>query len=306
MANRLLRNIAVSIGAGLASRIGRSPAFRPATRPTPNLYPILDRLENIESRVSRVELAPSPIAMAAPEEMEALGTLVSSQSEDIAALRHDLLNVERRNAEQVEAFGQQIALLEHQVPVHIEASIAAKMQELEQRLRGEFQEIHYRTVDAFAETIEKRVVHRINLLENSLIEQSRAISSLRDKSLKTDDNLQRLLEAVDKLCARAEAQSQNPLFRVEPAVAPEQHAATQPAPVQRPVPAQQPVSASTEPTNRGLHVAPDVHHYHPDFESAREVDVPLNGHHSPAPRRGLKPVGMAILGLALLGFRLIK
>ena len=108
----------------------------------------------------------------------------------------------------VEAFGQKVALLEQQVPMHIEASISARMTELEHRLRGEFQEVHHRTVDAFADTIEQRVVGRIAALEASLIEQSHSIVSLREKSLKTDDNLQRLLGAVEKLCAKAEAQAQ--------------------------------------------------------------------------------------------------
>ena len=128
-----------------------------------------------------------------------MGTLVSSQSEDIAALREDIQRIERRNAEQIEAFGQKVVMLERQVPAHIETSVNAKMAELEERLRGEFRDIHYRTVDAFAETIENRVVGRITALENSLIEQSHSIVALREKSLKTDDNLTRLLEAVEKL-----------------------------------------------------------------------------------------------------------
>src|SRR5689334_13847732 len=139
MANRLLRGIAVSIGAGLAVGLGRKLASRPAPRPAPNLSPILTRLDQIETRVMRVELAepPVPQPLPAPEEIEALGTLVSSQSEDIAGLRQDLLRIEQRNAEQAEAFGQKVALLEQQVPSHIEASVAAKMAELERKLRGE-------------------------------------------------------------------------------------------------------------------------------------------------------------------------
>src|ERR1017187_10186133 len=207
MANRLLRNIAVKIGAGLATGFALTLATRQTRRPARNLTPILTRIEDIESRVTRVELAP-PVAAPSPEEIEALGTLVSSQSEDIAGLRQEIQRIERRNAEQVEAFGQQVALVEQQAPLHIEASVNAKRAGLEQRLRGEFQEIHRRTVDAFVEAIENRVVCRIAVLENSLIEQSHSIVSLREKSLKTDDNLNRLLEAVEKLCSRTEAQAQ--------------------------------------------------------------------------------------------------
>ena len=152
-----------------------------------------------------------------------------------------------------------MALVEQQVPAHIEASVNAKMAELEQKLRGEFQEIHHRTVDAFVETIESRVVGRITALETSLVEQSQSIVSLREKSLKTDDNLQRLLDAVEKLCARAQAQVQ--IAITEPPKAPEPELAVAGAAVRR------------------------------------ELS---------SPRPAMKSVGVAILGLAFLGFRFIR
>src|SRR5215469_9336404 len=120
MASRLLRNIAISIGAGLG--FGKTLASRQRRRPVATLHPILHRLEDIETRVTRVEFTPAPIELPAPEEIAALGTLVSSQSEDIAALRQDIDRIDRRSAEMVEAFGQRVALLEQKVPVQIEAS----------------------------------------------------------------------------------------------------------------------------------------------------------------------------------------
>ena len=274
MANRLLRNIAVSIGAGLAAGFGRTIASRQPRRPTPKLHPLLSRLEDIEGRVSRVELAPS-VTAPAPEEIAALGTLVLSQSEDIASLRQQLERIERRNAEQSEAFGQKVALVEQQVPAHIDASVSAHMEELEQRLRGEFQQIQQRTVDAFTDRIEQRVIGRIAQLENSLDEHSQSITALREKSLKTDDHLNRLLEAVEKLCVRVEAKAQMPV----------------PPPTAAPAPVQE--SFAT--------------HYQRALAQATETPS-VNGHAppAPAPRRDVKPVGMAILGLAILGFRLMR
>jgi hypothetical protein len=302
MASRLLRNIAVTIGAGLAVGLGRKLAIRQAYRPAPNLSPILTRLEQIESRVSRVEHAPVSLAAQAPEEIAALGTLVSSQSEDIASLREDILRIERRNTEQTEAFGQKVALLQQQVPNHIEASINAKMAELEQRLRGEFQTIHHRSVDAFADTIEQRVVGRITAIEHSLTVQGQSIDSLRDKSLKTDDHLQRLLEAVEKLCARAESQSHISLLQLEPSPkAPETIAEPEP----EVAPAGQPATGIQDSF---------VDHYKEALRRQDEAEPELVGVADPSAsfpsdspsRRGLKPVGMAILGLAILGFRLIR
>jgi signal transduction histidine kinase len=319
MASRLLRNIAVTIGAGLAAGLGRTLAFRRVSAPAPNLSPILTRIEDIESRVMRVELAPAPSAPA-PEEIAALGTLVASQSEDIAALRHDIDRIERRNADQAEAFGQKVALLERQVSQTIETSVNHKMAELENRLRGEFRDIHYRTVDAFAEAIENRVVGRINKLENSLIEQSHSIVSLREKSLKTDDNLNRLLEAVERLCARAEAQAQIPLVQKAPSAPPAQPALPAPAalPAAPAVPTPPAVTAPVEREEQsevrypdpepGLEpeVKPEIE---PDLEPEPEpgtVYAAAVANNGSAPRSNFKPVGMAILGLAILGLRLIR
>jgi len=326
MANRLLRNIAVTIGAGLAAGIGLRLASRQPRRSAPNLHPILSRLEAIESRVSRVEFAPSLLTPQAPEEIAALGTLVSSQSEDIALLREDILRIERRNTEQAEAFGQKVALLEQLVPSQIEASVTAKMAELERKLRGEFQDIHHRTVDTFADTIEQRVIGRIVAIENSLIAQSHSIGALRDKSLKTDDHLQRLLEAVEKLCQRAETQSQIALMQLDQlAPAPALPASPLPpalvndplvndARVREILPVS-PLPVQPEPVliPQALREPPGPHPTlvaHNQNALDREVEIEphfahVNGNHGKS-SRGLKPMGMAILGLAVLGFRLIR
>ena len=313
MPSRLLRNIAVGIGAGLAAGFS-TLASRRASRPASNLYPILTRLEDIEDRVLRVELVPKTFNAPAPEEIAALGTLVASQSEDIAALRVDIQRIERRNADQAEAFGQKVALLEQQVAKHIETGVNAKMADLENRLRGEFREIHYRTVDAFAEAIESRVVGRINKLENSLIEQAHSIVSLREKSLKTDDNLNRLLEAVERLCARAEAQAQFPLVHAQPAApvvatpaeeapapVPPAIATAAAAPLAEPVPAEavEPREPSPpEPFDEEPEAEPE-----PDPGLVYAKAVSTNGSSS---KGSFRPVGMAILGLAIIGFRLIR
>jgi hypothetical protein len=310
MANRLLRTIAVTIGAGLAVGLGRKLAARRTSPSAAHLTPILDRLDDIENRVAAVESSPSTPALPAPEEIEAIGTLVSSQSEDIATLRQDILRIERRNAEQVEAFGQKVALMERQVPASIEASVNAKMAELEQKLRGEFHDIHYRTVDAFSETIEKRVIGRINALENNLIEQSRSIGTLREKSFRTEDHLQKLLEAVEKLCARAEAQTQSSISQLERAVQPP----APPPPPETPTPRQ---AHSAEEAAGAAGSTPEIQPPEPAVEPVpdsepepqTEPEMAFAGT-MPEPdlsiRRGFKPLGMAILGLAIIGFRLIR
>jgi len=288
MANRLLRSFAVTIGAGLATGRSLTSRSRQPVRSVPKFSPILSRIEDIENRVTRFELAPRPRVGPSNEEIAALGTLVSSQSEDIAGLRDAMLRIEQRNTQQAEAFGHKVALVEQQLPAHIEASVNAKMVELEQRLRGEFQEIHDKTVDAFVTTIESRVVSRITALETSLVEQSQSIVSLREKTFKTDDNLQRLLVAVERLCARAEAQVHIPV------VAPDLVLNGHP-----------PVEKATESFESHLQRAMAR-----EVETAREPEpepVPAGESHiSPPARRAMTTIGVAILGLAVLGFRFLK
>lgn len=154
-----------------------------------------------------MELAPPAVAGPSPEEIEALSTLVFTQRSDLSALRSDLLAIEQRQAEQVASFSQKLAQVEQHFPTEIEARVNARMAELESKLRVEFEDIHARTVDAFARTIETRVVDRIARLEQNLMSQSQAIVSLRERSNQTDEHLQKLLGAVERLCERAELQS---------------------------------------------------------------------------------------------------
>ncbi|MDQ6663547.1 MAG: hypothetical protein M3Z23_04055 [Acidobacteriota bacterium] len=76
---------------------------------------------------------------------------------------------------------------------------------LEQKLQSDFRQTHSRTVDLFAQTIDSKVGQRISALEQNLPEHSNTIVSLREKSLSTDENLQTILAAVEKLCAETAA-----------------------------------------------------------------------------------------------------
>jgi hypothetical protein len=292
MANRLLRNIAVTIGAGLAVGLSRK-AVRRLHAPAVNLSPILTRLDEIEHRVTCVEHAPPRVLAPTPEEIEALGTLVSSQHEDIEDLRRQICATERRNAEQVEVFGKKLAVVEQQLHLRIDAQVGGRMTELEQQLRGEFEQIHARTVDAFVQTIESRVIGRIGALENNLVTQAEAITALREKTTKTDESLMKLLSAVEKLCERAEARAQVPIV-TPPAPAAEE---AEPAQVQQSFAAHyQRAIAETEIALPDPEPKPEPQLQHAAYAGARTTSF----------RREMQSFGLSLIGLAILGLRLIR
>jgi hypothetical protein len=285
MANRLLRNIAVTIGAGLAVGLSRK-AVRRLHTPAVNLRPILTRLDEIEHRVTCVEHAPPRVLAPTPEEIEALGTLVSSQHEDIEDLRRQICATERRNVEQVEAFGKKLAVVEQQLHLRIDAQVGGRMTELEQQLRGEFEQIHARTVDAFVQTIESRVIGRIGALENNLVTQAEAITALREKTTKTDENLMKLLAAVEKLCDRAETRAQVPV--VTPP-APAETLESFAAHYQRAITQTEIALPDPEPK-------PEPQLQHAAYAGARTTSF----------RREMQSFGLSLIGLAILGLRLIR
>ena len=285
MANRLPRNIAVTIGAGLAVGLSRK-AVRRLHTPAVNLRPILTRLDEIEHRVTCVEHAPPRVLAPTPEEIEALGTLVSSQHEDIEDLRRQICATERRNVEQVEAFGKKLAVVEQQLHLRIDAQVGGRMTELEQQLRGEFEQIHARTVDAFVQTIESRVIGRIGALENNLVTQAEAITALREKTTKTDENLMKLLAAVEKLCDRAETRAQVPV--VTPP-APAETLESFAAHYQRAITQTEIALPDPEPK-------PEPQLQHAAYAGARTTSF----------RREMQSFGLSLIGLAILGLRLIR
>jgi uncharacterized coiled-coil protein SlyX len=57
-------------------------------------------------------------------------------------------------------------------------------------------------LDAFAESVQTRVIQRISRLEEDVAGQSAAMSELRECSLRTEQSVQKLLGGLDKLVVR--------------------------------------------------------------------------------------------------------
>jgi uncharacterized coiled-coil protein SlyX len=84
----------------------------------------------------------------------------------------------------------------------LEESVSARMAEVETRLRTESERSQKQMLDAFAESVQTRVMHRISRLEEEVAGQSAAMNELRECSLRTEQSVHKLLGGLDKLIVR--------------------------------------------------------------------------------------------------------
>lgn len=81
----------------------------------------------------------------------------------------------------------------------VEENVAAKMAEVETRLREDAERSRKEMLDALVEGVQSRVAQRISRVEDDVARQSAALSELRDCSLRTERSVQQLLGGIDKL-----------------------------------------------------------------------------------------------------------
>jgi len=111
--------------------------------------------------------------------------------------------------------------------VWLEESVSVRMAEVETRLRAENERGQKQILDAFADSVESRVIQRISRLEDEVANQSAAMSELRECSLRTESSVHKLLGGLDKLIPKnlpsspeepaATAQANPPEAQPEPA-----------------------------------------------------------------------------------------
>jgi signal transduction histidine kinase len=202
------KSIAISIGVGLAVAIGSKLGHRSTRQRDTNvdLAPVEDRVNSIEYRVGRIETS-SRVKSAAESVPEDLETRLATRLEEMVFVRDDIRSIESRSAEQIAMLHQKLTHIETRVPVIVAATVEERIIALERKLQAEFREMQDRAIEMFVHTIDTKIVSRISRLEQNMLEHSDAISTLRQKSMKTDENLQRLLTTVDRLCNRFPAQT---------------------------------------------------------------------------------------------------
>jgi uncharacterized coiled-coil protein SlyX len=204
MAGKILKGLAVAAGAGLAIGFGgkrRSLAVSMST-PSDNIPAIetlLERLDCIEARMSAIEAsnqsAAHPMPVADSLSFAEFDGRIEQQTKDIEALQVQLS--ETRQA------------LAREVPTMLESMLASTLgphlEDLRARLQAEVRESVETTLISFERVIDTKVSLRVSTLEKAIIEQSGIITTLSQRAIESDSNLQRLISAVERLCERPDA-----------------------------------------------------------------------------------------------------
>lgn len=269
MANSLIKGLALTLGGGLAVglgiKIGQGTTPPPAPQETIDFGPVLDRIEGVENRIDGVEDAQAALAamteagpMIIPSVQE-LEARVQAQSSEVEALRAAIQRATERHDARIDDLGVAVTTLESRIPGMIDVCIKPRFEELHDRVQREMQETASQTLEMFADRIQARVVEKITSIEGDLGRQSEAINDLRDYSLKTDQNLQRLLAGVENLAdkinrkfeAPVEMARQAPPLRTSPPPSPQapQAGGVQSAPPVTQPPAPQPAPEGSKPTS---------------------------------------------------------
>ncbi len=113
------------------------------------------------------------------------------------------------------------------VPAILESLLGPHVADLRARLHAEMRESMEASLAAFEQTIDNKVSHRVSMLEKALIDQSAIVTALSQRAIEAEENFQRLISAVERLCERKEQpvldlpfdRQLNEAFRRQPAPA---------------------------------------------------------------------------------------
>jgi hypothetical protein len=169
------------------------------------LEPLLDRLESIEARMKGVDARPG----AGELEMR-----VRLQARDIEALQTQLDDTRQRVAEESALIRKRFREIALEVPAMLESMILPQLSSIRERMQADLHKMVDEKLAAFEQTVEEKISQRVASLEKALIDQAGIITTLSERAIQADSNLQRLISAVEKLCERTEARPADP--RSEP------------------------------------------------------------------------------------------
>ena len=86
----------------------------------------------------------------------------------------------------------------------VERQLAARISDLESRLEREIEQAQQRTLETFERAIDEKIASRIGSMEKALADGAGSIAALGVPTAETDNDLQRLVTAIERLCERAQ------------------------------------------------------------------------------------------------------
>lgn len=203
MVKKIMTGLAISVGAGLAVTVAtRSNAnnnkkmagWHPASVDG-TMTPINIRTHGFALRNEQEAAEPS----ASQEPAPAIAAATSPEtSAELAAIRVMIDTLDQRTNEMMTTVNERIDDLQNHLPRFIDVKVTARIRELEERLRTDFQDEQSRTLDAFLKTLDGRVLPRIQLVEEAIGGQGAEIGRMHDRIERTDKTLERVLERIEK------------------------------------------------------------------------------------------------------------
>jgi uncharacterized coiled-coil protein SlyX len=162
-----------------------------------DIEPLLDRVERLEDLVEGMKRAPAGAPADFAASVANLERRIDEQTRHLELLREEVTAAEQRALKSV-------AAVRAEIPEIVERSVTARADDLRNRFSTEIEQSRERMLEVFERAIEDRISSRIGAIERTLAEQAGSIEALNARAAETDNNLQRLVSAIEKLCERAQ------------------------------------------------------------------------------------------------------
>ncbi len=167
---------------------------------------LASRLDMIESRLARFD---QPVRPDAPVRSAAASNLkqrLDAQRADADALRTRLSAAEAG----IHRMGGRGERMRGELEGWINNEIRKQVAAAEGLLTAVVEEAQKDTLDAFVESVQKRVIVRISRLEHEISRQSNVMSELKESAEHTERSMERLLAGLDRLMVARDANDRKP------------------------------------------------------------------------------------------------
>ena len=137
-----------------------------------------------------------------------------TQEAELRAIRVDVEEADRRIGAHMEFVDRRFQEIKEEIPALVEARLNTHITQMQARLESQIEQRYNDSFATLEQTIDQKLSDRISSLEKTLLEQSSSIGTLRERAETTEQNLQRLISAVERLCERAQPATPN-IFQSE-------------------------------------------------------------------------------------------